>query len=164
LKWPATHLLSWRRLCREPPKGWSLRGTITCVLITIGHGRVLKVFWGTVVPGAESWPTGETSTRLDPDGCLVRRYKATTTETTENTGASETARGKWDAMQHTSAKKMQKVCKEGILPLDRSLLMGAPSLDQDICCFLQNRLLTTSFTVDSTNPVAIGSPLRYLSP
>src|SRR5438445_12649161 len=40
----------------------------------------------------------------------------------------------------------------------------APSLDHCICCFLQNRLLTTSFTVDSTNPVAIGSPLRYLSP
>src|SRR5439155_16778782 len=40
----------------------------------------------------------------------------------------------------------------------------APSLDHCICCFLQNRLLTTSFTVDSTNPVAIVSPLRYLSP
>src|SRR3989442_9895473 len=36
----------------------------------------------------------------------------------------------------------------------------APSLDPCICCFLQNRLLTTSFTVDSTNPVAIASPLR----
>src|SRR5262245_19627485 len=32
------------------------------------------------------------------------------------------------------------------------------------CCFLQKRLLTTSFTVDSTKPVAIGSPLRYRSP
>src|SRR5712664_3519235 len=40
----------------------------------------------------------------------------------------------------------------------------APSLDHCIFCFLPNRLLTTSFTVDSTNPVAIGSPLRYLSP
>src|SRR5215813_11559831 len=40
----------------------------------------------------------------------------------------------------------------------------APSLDHCICCFLQKRLLTTSFTVDSTNPVAIGSPLRYLAP
>src|SRR6516225_7358227 len=40
----------------------------------------------------------------------------------------------------------------------------APSLDHCMCCFLQKRLLTTSFTVDSTNPVAIGSPLRYLSP
>src|SRR2546423_12215318 len=35
----------------------------------------------------------------------------------------------------------------------------APSLDHCICCFLQNRLLTTSFTVDSTKPVAIASPL-----
>src|SRR5712692_6512681 len=35
----------------------------------------------------------------------------------------------------------------------------APSLDHCICCCLQNRLLTTSFTVDSTNPVAIASPL-----
>src|SRR2546425_1015998 len=40
----------------------------------------------------------------------------------------------------------------------------APSLDHCICCFLQNRLLTTSFTVDSTNPVAIASPWRYRSP
>src|SRR5437588_8399425 len=37
----------------------------------------------------------------------------------------------------------------------------APSLDHYICCFLQNRLLTASFTVDSTNPVAIASPWRY---
>src|SRR5882724_10020564 len=35
----------------------------------------------------------------------------------------------------------------------------APSLDHCICCCLQNRLLTTSFTVDSTNPVAIAWPL-----
>ena len=34
----------------------------------------------------------------------------------------------------------------------------APSLDHCICCFLQNRLLTTSLTVDSTKPVAIASP------
>src|SRR5262245_51019855 len=34
----------------------------------------------------------------------------------------------------------------------------APALDHCMCCFLQNRLLTTSFTVDSTNPVAIASP------
>src|SRR5215471_3076952 len=40
----------------------------------------------------------------------------------------------------------------------------APSLDHCMCCFVQKRLLTTSFTVDSTNPVAIGSPLRYRSP
>src|SRR5215831_16676431 len=39
----------------------------------------------------------------------------------------------------------------------------APSLDHCMCCFLQKRLLTTSFTVDSTNPVAIGSTLRYRS-
>ena len=81
---------------------------MTNVILTLGHGRVLTVFWGTVVPGAEVWPTGETSTSLDPDGCLVRRHDATATETRENTGASETARGERDAMQHTSAKKMQK--------------------------------------------------------
>ena len=94
------------------------------MIITIGHGRVPTIFWGTDVPGAEVWPAGETSTSLDPDGCLVRRHDATATETTEDTGASETARGGRDAMQHTSAKKMQKVCKGGVLPLDRSLLMG----------------------------------------
>ena len=76
--------------------------------ITIGHGRVPAIFWGTDVPGAEVWPTGETSTSLDPDGCLVRRHRAMATESTEDTGASETARGKWDAMQHTAAKKNAK--------------------------------------------------------
>src|SRR5712692_2807640 len=35
----------------------------------------------------------------------------------------------------------------------------APDLDHCICCFLQNRLLTTSLTVDSTKPVAIASLL-----
>ena len=78
------------------------------MIITIGHDRVPRVFWGTGVPGAEVWPAGETSMSLDPDGCLVRRHEATATESTEDTGASETARGGWDAMQHTSAKKMQK--------------------------------------------------------
>src|SRR6266853_1409579 len=37
----------------------------------------------------------------------------------------------------------------------------APRLLHCICCFLQKRLLTTWFTVDSTKPVAIASPLRY---
>src|SRR6266851_5982414 len=40
----------------------------------------------------------------------------------------------------------------------------APRLLHCICCFLQKRLLTTWFTVDSTKPVAIASPLRYRSP
>src|SRR6267143_701188 len=35
----------------------------------------------------------------------------------------------------------------------------APRLLHCICCFLQKRLLTTWFTVDSTKPVAIASPL-----
>jgi hypothetical protein len=68
-------------------------GSPKSVIITIGHGRVPTIFWGTDVPGAEVWPAGETSTSLDPDGCLVRRHDATVTETTEDTGASETARG-----------------------------------------------------------------------
>src|SRR5216683_7122428 len=34
----------------------------------------------------------------------------------------------------------------------------APFLDHGICCCLQHRLLTTSFPVDSTHPVAIASP------
>src|SRR5262249_24911521 len=40
----------------------------------------------------------------------------------------------------------------------------APALDHCICCFLQKRLLTTSFTVDSTKLVVIASPWRYRSP
>jgi len=97
------------------------------VIITIGHGRVPTIFWGTDVPGAEVWPAGETSTSLDPDGCLVRRHDATVTETTEDTGASETARGGGGMPCNIpQQKKMHKVCKGGVLPLDRSLLMGAP--------------------------------------
>ena len=55
-------------------------GSHESVIITIGHDRVPKVFWGTGVPGAEVWLGGETSTSLDPDGCVVRRYDATATE------------------------------------------------------------------------------------
>ena len=69
------------------------------------------VFWGTEVPGAESWSQDEFSTSLDPDGCVVRRHEATATESTEDTDASETARRGWDAMQHTSAKKCKIVWK-----------------------------------------------------
>ena len=87
--------------------------------ITIGHDRVPKVFWGTGVPGAEVWLGSETSTSLDPDGCVVWRHDAAATESTEDTGASETANESADAMQHTSAKKTQKVCNGGGLPLDK---------------------------------------------
>src|SRR5688500_16296006 len=55
-------------------------GSSKSVIITIGHGRVPTIFWGTDVPGAEVWPTGETSTSLDPDGCLVRRHTAIDTK------------------------------------------------------------------------------------
>src|SRR5881296_3240950 len=37
----------------------------------------------------------------------------------------------------------------------------APRFDHCICCFLQKRLLTTWFAVDSTKPVAMASPCRY---
>ena len=98
---------------------------MTGVMITIGHGRVLMVFWGTSVPGAGVWPSGETSTSLDPDGCLVQRHRAIATENTENTGASETARRERDAMRHTTAKKNAKRCVRGeFYLLTRSLLMG----------------------------------------
>jgi len=89
------------------------------VTITIGHDRVPRVFWGTSVPGAEVWLGSETSTSLDPDGCVVRRHDSTATKSTEDTGAFETANESADAMPHTSAKKTQKVCKGGGLPLDK---------------------------------------------
>lgn len=87
--------------------------------ITIGHDRVPRVFWGADAPGAEVWLGSETSTSLDPDGCVVRRHDAAATESTEDTGAFETANESADAMPHTSAKKTQKVCKGGGLPLDK---------------------------------------------
>ena len=96
------------------------------MIITLGHDRVPRVFWGTGVPGAEVWPKSEISTSLDPDGCVVRRHDAAATESTEDTGASETANENADAMQHTSAKKTQKVCKGGILPLDKEPSNGCP--------------------------------------
>jgi hypothetical protein len=65
--------------------------------------------------------------RLDPDGCLVRRHRASDITTTEDTGAGETANWQRNAMRHTPAKKCQRVCKGDILPLDRSLLMGVPA-------------------------------------
>jgi hypothetical protein len=78
------------------------------VNITIGHDRVPKVFWGADAPGAEVWLVSETSKSLDPDGCVVRRFDVTATESIEDTGASETANESAGAMQHTSAKKNAK--------------------------------------------------------
>lgn len=95
--------------------------------ITIGHDRVPRVFWGADAPGAEVWLGSETSTSLDPDGCVVRRHDAAATESTEDTGAFETANESADAMPHTSAKKTQKVCKGGGLPLDKEPSNGCPS-------------------------------------
>lgn len=94
--------------------------------ITIGHDRVPRVFWGADAPGAEVWLGSETSTSLDPDGCVVRRHDAAATESTEDTGAFETANESADAMPHTSAKKTQKVCKGGGLPLDKEPSNGCP--------------------------------------
>ena len=82
------------------------------MIFTFGHGRVPMVFWGTDVPGAENWSQDEFSTSLDPDGCVVRRCEAIATETNENTDVSETARGKWDAKRHTSAKKCKRCVRE----------------------------------------------------
>ena len=78
------------------------------MIITIGHDRVPKVFWGAEAPGAEVWLRGETSMSLDPDGCVVRRYHTAATESMEDTGASEMANERVDARQHTSAKKYAK--------------------------------------------------------
>ena len=94
--------------------------------ITIGHDRVPRVFWGADAPGAEVWLGSETSTSLDPDGCVVRRHDAAATESTEDTGAFETANESADAMPHTSAKKTQKGCKGGGLPLDKEPSNGCP--------------------------------------
>ena len=77
--------------------------------------------------GPDAWPYGEVSLIcLDPDGCLVRRHKASDITTTEDTGASKTANRERDARQHPSAKKCKKVGKGEVFPLDRSLLMGVP--------------------------------------
>ena len=55
--------------------------------------------------GPDAWPQGEVSImRLDPDGCLVRRHRASDITIAEDTGAGETANRQRDAMRHTSAK------------------------------------------------------------
>ncbi len=51
---------------------------------------------------------------LDPDGCLVRYHRASDIETTEDTGAGETANRQRDALRHTSAKKA-KGCVRGMV-------------------------------------------------
>ena len=62
--------------------------------------------------GPDAWPYGEVSLMcLDPDGCLVRRHKASDIITTEDTGASKMANRERDATQHPSAKKCKKGCK-----------------------------------------------------
>jgi hypothetical protein len=64
-----------------------------------------------VCQGPDVWPRGERSMQgLDPDGCLVRRYQAIETKTTEDMGASETAPWQRDAMQYPS----EKSAREGI--------------------------------------------------
>ncbi len=51
--------------------------------------------------GPDAWPDGEVSImRLDPDGCLVRRHRASDITATEDTGAGETAHRQRDAMRH----------------------------------------------------------------
>ena len=50
--------------------------------------------------------------RLDPDGCLVRRHRASDITIAEDTGAGETANRQRDAMRHTSAKNA-KGCVRG---------------------------------------------------
>ncbi len=71
--------------------------------------------------GPDTWPQGEVSImRLDPDGCLVRRQRASDITTAEDTGAGETAHRQRDAMRHTSAKNA-KGCVRGMF----SLLTGA---------------------------------------
>src|SRR5262245_53629767 len=75
------------------------------------------------VPGADVWLASETSSSLDPDGWMVRRLHSRH-HMKENRDASvATSRGGvCQAARH--GKKVSKVVKGGVLPLDRSLLMG----------------------------------------
>src|SRR6266446_5622463 len=62
---------------------------------------------------------------LDPDGCLVRRPHGRH-HTQENRDASAATRREWSRSGGTQRKKSsQKLRKGGVLPLDKSLLMGA---------------------------------------
>jgi hypothetical protein len=93
--------------------------------------------------GPDAWPQGEVSImRLDPDGCLVRRHRASDITIAEDTGAGETANRQRDAMRHTSAKKCKRVCKGEVFPLDRSLLMGVPPLHDDDMVWVRQLLAT----------------------
>ncbi len=80
------------------------------MILTIGHAQGHRRFSGAQrCQGLAIWPRGEVSLiRLDPEGCLVRRFVAIETLTVEDTDAYETARQGWDAMQHTSAKKCKR--------------------------------------------------------
>src|SRR5262249_22327420 len=91
-------------------------------LDTGGHGRFSGARQG---PGAEVWPAGETSRGLDPDGCLVRRTDGRH-HAKENRGASEAPSRRVEcAKRNATEKSGQTLWKGEVLPLDRSLLLGA---------------------------------------
>ena len=81
--------------------------------------------------------------------------------------------GRRRAQQQGSRKNGLRIRTESRIPPAKDVLpvtiehacanlqqqVGAP-MAQRICCFFTMRRLTTWFTVDSTNPVLIRSPLR----
>src|SRR4029453_6268237 len=74
--------------------------------------------------GPDAWAQGEVSIMcLDPDGCLVRRHRASDITIAADTGAGETANRQRDAMRHTSAKNAQG-CVRGMFSLLTDTMKG----------------------------------------
>jgi hypothetical protein len=74
--------------------------------------------------GQTSGLKGETSrSSLDPDGCVVRRQTADTTRTKTGTRLRPQVGG-GVCLTERNGKKVSKVVRGEVLPLDKSLLMG----------------------------------------
>jgi hypothetical protein len=103
----------WRRLCREPEGNGTRKGAMAWVsgrrLAPAGNRR----FSGArQVPGADGWLASETSSSLDPDGCVVRRppgrHHAKATR-----DASETPSRGCVCPARAQRKKVVKSCARG---------------------------------------------------
>src|SRR5215216_7993042 len=107
-----------RRLCREPASGWTPLGEPHALCLSRLDTAGYRGFSGyDMCQGPDAWPQGEVSImRLDPDGCLVRRHRASDITIAEDTGAGEPANRQRDAMRHTSAKNA-KGCVRGMSSL-----------------------------------------------
>jgi hypothetical protein len=81
-----------------------------------------------VCQGPDAWPQGEGSMQfLDPDGCLVRRPRASDTTTDEDADAGNTAHRDRDASHRPRQKNARGYLREGsVLDVEMTILDKHP--------------------------------------